>query len=160
MAFLGYALLILATIGRIWCAIYIAGRKNKEVCRSGPYSLCRNPLYLFSFLGLLGVALGAQNLPLALAVTPIYWIYYAFVIRGEEGELRALFGEAFEVYRREVPAVLPRWRRPEAEDISPRDAKILFRAVLDAQVFLWLLLLLEILEYARPHFRTPWILPF
>ena len=50
----GVALLAVAAMGRIWCLIYIAGRKNKELCQLGPYSLCRNPLYLFSFVGVIG----------------------------------------------------------------------------------------------------------
>lgn len=40
-----------AMAGRIWCAQYIAGYKNDVLVREGPYSVCRNPLYFFSFLG-------------------------------------------------------------------------------------------------------------
>lgn len=107
MEIFGYALIVIATIGRIWCAVYIAGRKNREICRLGPYSLCRNPLYLFSFLGLVGVTLGAENLLLAILVSPLYWIYYALVIAAEEAELRARFAEDFGAYCRSVPRIIP-----------------------------------------------------
>ena len=40
-----------AMAGRMWCAQYIAGYKNDVLVREGPYSVCRNPLYFFSFLG-------------------------------------------------------------------------------------------------------------
>lgn len=161
----GYSLLVVATIGRIWCAVYIAGRKNRELCRLGPYSLCRNPLYVFSFLGLFGLALGAQHILLALIVTPAYFLYYAFVIRAEEAELADIFGEKYQAYCRETPRIIPRFRAPQSEDVSPRDARILFRAVLDAQVFMWLLILLEVLEFAKTsrighYFLLPWQPPF
>ena len=57
---IGYALIGVGAVGRMWCGVYIAGRKNKELCQDGPYSLCRNPLYVFSFIGTVGVALGAR----------------------------------------------------------------------------------------------------
>ena len=44
-----------AMVGRMWCAQYIAGYKNDVLVREGPYSVCRNPLYFFSFLGGIGV---------------------------------------------------------------------------------------------------------
>ena len=68
---LGYALIIGAALGRIWCNIYITGRKDKELCTDGPYSLCRNPLYLFSFIGVVGVMYAIQNIPLLVASIPL-----------------------------------------------------------------------------------------
>jgi protein-S-isoprenylcysteine O-methyltransferase Ste14 len=89
---LGYLSVMVGTVGRIWCGIYIAGRKSKalsvqagirvlgggppdpgreeyvfgrksrELCTDGPYSICRNPLYLFSFLCGIGVAAQADSL--------------------------------------------------------------------------------------------------
>lgn len=50
----GYLLLIAAALGRIWAFAYIGGRKNRELCQKGPYALTRNPLYFFSFLGVVG----------------------------------------------------------------------------------------------------------
>jgi protein-S-isoprenylcysteine O-methyltransferase Ste14 len=150
----GYLLVIAASMGRIWCAIFIAGRKQKELCTDGPYSLCRNPLYLFSFFGVLGLALAAKNVGLALVVTPLFWGYYALVIRSEEKMLVHRFGEAFEEYRRVVPAVWPRfsgYRSRETFVIRPR--KVL-TGMVDAMWFLWALLLLQVLEQVKalvPH---------
>jgi hypothetical protein len=31
-----------ASLGRMWCSLYIAGSKDKELITNGPYSLCRN----------------------------------------------------------------------------------------------------------------------
>ncbi|MFM7261867.1 MAG: methyltransferase family protein [bacterium] len=51
---MGYILLLVGCAGRIWCALYIAGRKNRVLVDLGPYSLTRNPLYLFSCLAFVG----------------------------------------------------------------------------------------------------------
>jgi protein-S-isoprenylcysteine O-methyltransferase Ste14 len=146
---LGYLLIIAGSMGRIWCAIYIAGRKNKELCTDGPYSICRNPLYVFSYFGMMGLAIGANNVVLAAIATPIFWIYYAVVIRSEESVLSGLFGESFEEYKRKVPAVLPKfsgyWTRPEFS-IQPK--KVL-AGMVDAMWFLWAVMLLEVLEHAK-----------
>ena len=39
-----YLLVAVATVGRLWCGIYVFGRKSKVLCMDGPYSICRNPL--------------------------------------------------------------------------------------------------------------------
>ena len=46
-----------ACAGRLWCSVYIAGKKNRELVKVGPYSVCRNPLYFFSLVGAIGAAL-------------------------------------------------------------------------------------------------------
>ena len=35
---------------RLWATLYVGGRKGRVVVCEGPYSLCRNPLYLGTFL--------------------------------------------------------------------------------------------------------------
>ena len=104
---MGYLLLIVAGLGRIWCSIYIAGRKNKVLCVDGPYSLCRNPLYLFSFVGVLGAFLALQSVMLTLIAAALYLAYYHFVIRSEERRLAALFGDSFSEYLATTPRFLP-----------------------------------------------------
>lgn len=41
--FLGTILVGLATVGRLWCSLYIAGYKTKHLVTVGPYSMSRNP---------------------------------------------------------------------------------------------------------------------
>lgn len=106
----GFVLVVAAVLGRLWCAIYIAGRKNAELCALGPYSLCRNPLYLFSSLGVAGIVLATHHATLTVAAFGIFWAYHWGVIRGEEARLGALFGKSFDDYRARVPRLWPRWR--------------------------------------------------
>jgi len=146
---LGFVLVMVGSMGRVWCALYIAGRKNRELCVDGPYSLCRNPLYVFSYVGLMGLALGAKNVLLAVGATPLFWAYYAVVIRSEEKVLQGIFGTSFDEYRQRVPAVFPRisnyWSRKEFL-IQP---KKVVAGMVDAMWFLWAMILLEGLEHVK-----------
>lgn len=53
----GMAMIAVAVLGRTWSSLYIGGRKNAELVQFGPYSLMRNPLYTFSFIGAAGIGL-------------------------------------------------------------------------------------------------------
>ena len=52
---MGWLFVGVGAMGRIWYSIYISGYKNNKLVMEGPYSLCRNPLYLFSYLGGVGI---------------------------------------------------------------------------------------------------------
>ena len=40
----GISLIVAAILGRMWCTLYIGGRKSAEIVQTGPYSMTRNPL--------------------------------------------------------------------------------------------------------------------
>ena len=108
--YLGYACLIIAGLGRIWCTLYIAGRKDRVLCVDGPYSICRNPLYLFSFVGVIGVGLALQSFLLTALAAVFYLIYYHYVMRSEEQRLAHLFQEKFDAYRQSASRFWPNFR--------------------------------------------------
>jgi len=56
----GILLAGVGALGRLWCSLYIGGRKTHELVSAGPYGWCRNPLYLFSLIGALGVGLSTR----------------------------------------------------------------------------------------------------
>ena len=58
---LGYALLVVATLWRIWCALFIGGIKDGDLALDGPYAVVRNPLYVGNFIGTAGVGFAVQR---------------------------------------------------------------------------------------------------
>lgn len=104
----GILLAALGLLGRLWCLAYIAGRKKRVLVETGPYSLCRHPLYLSSLVGGVGLGLCTETLTAPLLVALAFAVYYPSVIRTEERFLRANF-PGYADYMRRVPALLPRW---------------------------------------------------
>lgn len=84
------------------------GKHEQRLNTQGIRGRVRHPYYLGHLLELLGWTIGtglAELWPLlAFAV-----ITGAVMIRSEERELVARFGEEYREYRRRVPALLPRW---------------------------------------------------
>ena len=141
----------LGALGRVWCSAYIAGRKNAELVTSGPYSVCRNPLYFFSLLGAvgLGFATGALTVPALIALG--FAVKYPGTIRGEEAYLAKRHGEEFASYVQAVPRFWPRWSllsEPQKYEMNPQT----FRKHLGSVVwFIWALGLLPLLMEAVRH---------
>jgi protein-S-isoprenylcysteine O-methyltransferase Ste14 len=107
---LGWAVFCLGMILRFWSTLYIGGHKDKKVVTEGPYSLCRNPLYVGSFCLVLGTSLFAKSLTLALGCGLISVLYMAWTIPAEERFLLETFGHEYAKYRDSVPRCWPRLR--------------------------------------------------
>ncbi len=145
----GLALLALAAFGRIWCLTHVAGRKNKVLTCSGPYSVVRNPLYVFSFLGAVGLGFAVENPFLSAALAILFAAYYSLVVRKEECKLAEIFGEEFREYCRRTPRWIPDlrlYREPETLTVSTRKVR---RGILSATWFIWAFLLWNLLAFAR-----------
>jgi protein-S-isoprenylcysteine O-methyltransferase Ste14 len=84
--------------------------KEEELATGGPYGLVRHPLYIGSFLVGLGLGVASGRWWLLLGFMASFFWVYGRTIRAEEAHLEALFGASYRRYRREVPAVLPRFR--------------------------------------------------
>ena len=153
----GILLIGAAVLGRIWCALYIAGRKNAELCTDGPYSICRNPLYLFSLLGAVGFAFAVGSLPLGLALVPLFWGYHHFVIQSEEAHLRSLFGSAYADYCAKVPRFLPLPSLYWSRSRLTIDLHNTLRALSEVAWFLVALAIAEIIGHMRDGDLLPTI---
>lgn len=149
LEFLGFFLVFAAVLGRLWCTLYIGGRKDLDLCQSGPYSLSRNPLYFFSFLGLIGVCLAAQNISLAVISAVAFLGYYRSVIKNEEKRLLSLFGADYILYMARVPRFFPRLHVPESEDILLVQSQTFIRSLKDASWFLAGIIGIEVIEELR-----------
>jgi protein-S-isoprenylcysteine O-methyltransferase Ste14 len=105
---------ILAALGcllRIWGTGHL--RKNKVLATGGPYAHVRHPLYLGTFLVMLGLALMSGSEIVILGLLPvgvlIFLVYYApKKERRESDRLRRIFGEEFDRYHAAVRGYLPR----------------------------------------------------
>lgn len=142
----GLALVSLASIGRLWCMAYISGYKTKKLIVEGPYSLCRNPLYFFSFLGILGLGLTTESFLYTGALVVPFFVLYPWVIRHEEAKLLAKHPDEYSAYFQTIPRFIPRISRfhePDEYIVNPRKFR---RHIGNALVFIWLVVFFELIE--------------
>ena len=93
---------------RIWATLFIGGRKNDVLQMDGPYSVCRNPLYVGSALFALSIAFFLKSLTFGGALLVVFLYYWLFVVPAEEKYLANRFGEEFRNYCRRTPRFWPR----------------------------------------------------
>ncbi|WP_245429151.1 isoprenylcysteine carboxylmethyltransferase family protein [Mesorhizobium sp. WSM3860] len=104
----GLGLVLTCFTGRMWSILYIGSKKNLELITSGPYSLTRNPLYLFSMLGAAGIGLIHGSIVVALALALFsYWILVTTAAKEAE-HLKTIFGSQYDSYARCTPMFWPK----------------------------------------------------
>ncbi len=146
---LGLGAIILAIVGRAWCSLYIGGRKKTEVVARGPYSISRNPLYIFSFLGAFGIGAQSGQLTIAALFTLASLAVFYLTIRREERWLEATFGEVYIAYRDRTPRFLPQLKLWQDDgDLSIRPAFFL-RTIRDGLVFLLAIPIFEAIDMGQ-----------
>jgi len=147
MKALGFILLIFCAIGRIYSTVFIGGVKNKNLMREGPYSACRNPLYLYSLMGAAGMGLVSTHISYFLILFFGFLFIYRGLIKREEEFLSEKFGDSFAQYKKEVPRLLPKCsalKYPEEMLFQPR---YLNNAIKDAIWWFVPLPFYELIEY-------------
>jgi protein-S-isoprenylcysteine O-methyltransferase Ste14 len=143
---LGYVMLGVAALWRIWSELFIAGTKDGELASGGPYSMVRNPLYVGNFVGAVGLGFAVQQPLLGIALGAVFALSYPAVIAREEENLARIFGERFHDYCARVPRWIPNWSlysEPDTVTVTPRHMR---RAILDAMWFLWAFAIWELIE--------------
>lgn len=136
--FLGICLAAAGMQGRTWCHLFISGYKTRALIRCGPYSICRNPLYLFSAIGMTGVGLCSATIAIPVVMVVFFAAYYPWIIRCEERRLEERHFAEFSDYRRATPAFWPqpsRYSEPDRYEVFPR---IIRTSILDG---LWFVVL-------------------
>ena len=141
----GFILVTLACLGRIWSSVFIAGHKDVDLVTTGPYALCRHPLYACSILGALGLGLTTRSLLLTGIVVALIAALVIYAASCEEQFLADSFPDQFSAYVLATPNMWwPRSRKtplPEHLDVQPA---VLRKAFLDAGSFFLLYLLVAL----------------
>jgi isoprenylcysteine carboxyl methyltransferase (ICMT) family protein YpbQ len=86
----GLAMLLFGAFGRVWCAVHIAGRKNKDLVAVGPFSTMRNPLYFFSMFAFTGAGLCFDSISLGALFLGVFLLTHWPTILSEETDVNKL----------------------------------------------------------------------
>ena len=122
MVLVAIVLVSLALVGRLWCAIYISGRKGTALVKDGPYSMSRHPLYVCNFIGMMGLGALTGSLLVMTVLAAAFAILYPAVIKAEEQLMQERFPE-YAVYARTTPAFVPQvalYRTPAEWNVNVR----------------------------------------
>ncbi len=119
----GLPLVLVGETVRIWSAGYLM--KLDRLATGGPFALCRNPLYVGSFLIAAGFLTMSGRLDVWIIGTVLFWLFHGGAIVYEEGLLRERHGTEFDEYCRQTPRLLPRLRRTAGDgSFSVRQAAV------------------------------------
>jgi protein-S-isoprenylcysteine O-methyltransferase Ste14 len=132
----GMIMILVCVVGRTWCSLYIGGRKKEELVVNGPYSVVRNPLYVFTLIGAVGVGWQMGSLVMGAICALATFMVFRVVIDREEAFLRSAFPDAFAKYAARVPKLWPNpasWMDTDMIVVSP---KPVMRTFADSCLFL------------------------
>jgi len=152
------ALMIVLGVGwRSWAMLYIGGRKSRELVQSGPYSMCRHPLYFGTLLVGLGAGIMLQSLTFCLVILGGFPLLYLPVMKEEERVLESNHRREFAFYQERVPRKLfPRWR---TFSVGGRYQHVHLRAQWNqTKRSLWTLAAIPVLEFLQTM-RSNGLLP-
>ena len=145
---IGVILIIACVLGRCWAMLYIGGKKNDRLVTTGPYSLCRNPLYVFSVMGVVGFGFMIQSLIYTVVLTSVTFAILLQAARKEEGCLSDKFAEDYVYYRNNTPRFLPvNFRTFQTEPTVNVNVQSLRRCFWDAAFFILAIPTLECVEW-------------
>jgi len=149
------ALVLVCILGRMWSILFIGSRKNTELVTTGPYSMSRNPLYVFSVVGAVGVGLFVGSLTLALVLGLAAYIVLSITARKEAVHLEALFGDRYREYAQRTPLFWPRpslYQEDREVTFSPGALRSTF---LDGLIFVAVFPAIELIEHLQEAGRLP-----
>lgn len=145
----GVLLIFLGIVGRLWSTLYIGGRKSAEVVTGGPYSITRNPLYVFSTVAAAGVGAQMGSFTAMFGFALLCALAFHVVILREERFLKEVLGAPYEAYLARVPRFFPRLSLYEEGDTGSFQPKLLKTTLLDGLVFLLAMPFFESIDSAQ-----------
>jgi protein-S-isoprenylcysteine O-methyltransferase Ste14 len=108
-----YGFMLLA---KAWAVLYKA-QKEHALAATGPYARVRHPQYIGFVLIMLGFFLQWPTL-LTLIMLPVLIFMYTRLAKSEEKDAQKEFGLAYEKYKSDVPAFLPRLKKKNVVDLK------------------------------------------
>jgi protein-S-isoprenylcysteine O-methyltransferase Ste14 len=145
----GIVLIVIGIAGRLWSTLYIGGKKSRSVVTDGPYSITRNPLYVFSSIAAVGVGAQMGSITAAVGFGVACAAAFHVVILREEKFLTANLGIDYQAYMAKVPRFFPKpslYREGEASGFRP---SLLLVTLLDGLIFLVAMPLFEVIDAAQ-----------
>lgn len=155
LEWLGNSLLLVCVLGRAWCTIYIGGRKKSELVQVGPYSVTRNPLYLFSFIGAAGIGARSGSITAMVLLALASIAVFSIVIQKEEWFLSRKFGAEYENYRSRVRRFWPRFSTWNDREITETTPRLVLISILDGLLFFLCIPLVELIQTLHESGHLP-----
>lgn len=150
----GFTLYVAGLTFRLWATLYIDGRKDRAVVAAGPYSVCRNPLYLGSFLLAAALGLFIKSWPIALAILYLSLRYILVTVPAEEKQLKERFGNEYVQFCRRVPRFIPRFSLFHTPPDLTVSIKGLWQEYRKQFPWIWIPLAGELISHLR---SLPWM---
>ena len=135
--------------------MYITGHKSDRIIDVGPYSICRNPLYVFSFIGAIGVGLMSGSLVISASFGLVVWLIQRIVVSKEEAFLLKTHREAYREYMLRVPRFWPNFSLWNSGDNIVVRTRGVLRTFADASLFLLAIPVMEVLEFLKESGSLP-----
>lgn len=147
----GGAISVIGLAIRAWAAGHL--RKHQALAVGGPYAFTRNPLYFGSVILAAGFMLAGRSIFAAIVVGGYLALFYPAVMRREESELQAHYGEDFQRYASGVPLFWPRFPRAANGGRAEAFSTALYRRNREYQAAIGFVLGLLVL-WARMHWLS------
>lgn len=151
----GIILIFICICGRTWSTLYIGGRKKDELVTLGPYSIVRNPLYVFTLIGAFGIGAQFASIMVATLVTLLTGLVFKTVVEKEEAFLASAFPAAWAAYSARVNRFIPRfalWRDADLLLVKPQ---LVRRTFFDACLFALAIPGVDLIEAAQAQGILP-----
>ncbi|WP_437203623.1 methyltransferase family protein [Planctomicrobium sp. SH664] len=157
LSLLAVAFLVGGISLRLWAIASIYSRKTSGLVSTGPYSLCRNPLYVGTLLIVLGYLCVWKSLTLTYLAIPVVLLYAVGVVPIEEQVMLLRHGESFRRYCAAVPRWIPRFRGYTSGPTCSLQSSGFSR---ELQCGLWWLVIAMLMQMAYNARLTPnWVHP-
>ncbi|MBQ7568628.1 isoprenylcysteine carboxylmethyltransferase family protein [bacterium] len=86
--------------------------KTRRLVTTGPYAYVRHPSIIAKLIGVIGLGFGFNSWCFLLVIIPILLCWsYCWNRHRQDTDLVKVFGEEYLRYRREVPMLIPRWKK-------------------------------------------------